>query len=225
MLKEEFIIIRYSAQKLLDPFDLTYVDVLLSIGLQIFEKAADLDVKGTLDVDDEVLRHILDFTTKVVKDETFETKEGSSLSAGLKAFFGSVTAKISAQDTTRQKVRREMETRVTELLSSVELLAQELQVASAKRVLVIIEDLDKSDLDVARRLFKDHARQLTALPVSVIYTFPIALRHDDDFPQIRMNFSEAKTLPNIKPRHETARHFNPGLIFSSRLSHVASMRA
>jgi hypothetical protein len=68
------------------------------------------------------------------------------------------------------------------------------------RVLVMVEDLDKTDLGTAKQLFYEHAASLSAPPVSVIYTFPTALRHHDDFMQVKANFPTLCVLPNLKTR-------------------------
>jgi len=42
---------------------------------------------------------------------------------------------------------------------------------------------------------------LSAPSLSVIYTFPMALRHDNDFMQIRASFPRMYVLPNFMPRN------------------------
>lgn len=61
-------------------------------------------------------------------------------------------------------------------------------------------------MSTAKGLFYEHARSLSAPQIHVIYTFPIALRHDNIFMQIRENFSGLQILPNIKVSH---RNGNP----------------
>ena len=65
-------------------------------------------------------------------------------------------------------------------------------------MLFIVEDLDKADLDTAKELFYGHGTSLLAPPVCIVYTFPTALRHDNDYMQIRSNFPNPYPLPNLK---------------------------
>jgi hypothetical protein len=65
-------------------------------------------------------------------------------------------------------------------------------------IVIIIEDLDKIRLSVARELFYDHAMQISGLKTNVIYTYPNALHSSLNSNEIRNNFSIIYELPMIK---------------------------
>lgn len=111
----------------------------------------------------------------------------------------------------RTTVREKTQSRLSDLFENIEHLAKSLERASGKRLLVIVEDLDKTDLDVAKQLFYGHATSLLAPPVSIIYTFPTPLRHDNDFIQIRTSFPNLCVLPNMKTRHRDGSVDDDGL--------------
>ncbi|MDQ2711770.1 MAG: hypothetical protein M3Y24_05950 [Acidobacteriota bacterium] len=52
-------------------------------------------------------------------------------------------------------------------------------------------------------LFYDHATSLGAPRVSIIYTFPIALRHDNNFAQVKMSFPTVQVLPIFRVHTRT----------------------
>lgn len=209
LLEDEFIVVRFSAKRTLNLSDLTHVDVLVSIGLQLFQKAAELS--EDLDLNPDLLRHVLEFTKAVSREEFREETVGTDVSAGFQALLASVVSKVSTQDTTRGTVREETQTRLKDLLDSIEDISQELKVKSERRILIVVDDLDKADLDTARDLFYKRTRALTAPSVSIIYTFPIALQHHADFIQIRDYFSQVYSLPNIKTETQSGDPFPPGL--------------
>ena len=90
-----------------------------------------------------------------------------------------------------------------------------------REYVVIVEDLDKTDLDTVKQLFHGHAISLLAPSVSIVYTFPTALRHDNDFMQIEMNFPNVCILPNLKARSRDGEPDEEGL---ARLRDILTKR-
>jgi hypothetical protein len=154
---------------------------------------------------------VLNFTREITKEVIKDKKKGKEGSIELKFLVAKITGKLSTEDTTRMIVRETVKTRITDLLESIRLLATEIWHRTGKRVLVIVEDLDKADLKTAKELFYEHARPLLEPAVSVIYTFPVALRHDNTFMQVQMNFPEVEVLPNIKTEQKDETPYPPGV--------------
>ena len=86
--------------------------------------------------------------------------------------------------------------RASEFQRAIDFTINQIQQATGKKVLLIVEDLDKFDLDPIRRLFVDHAGTLQLPAPTTIYTFPVAMRYSDEFDQIRQAF-KPYALPNI----------------------------
>ena len=78
-LKDDFFIIRFSVMNVLNMFDLTYVDVILSLGLELIKNATDPDFGGK--IKEELLVNILNFA----KDITQEVEMGEKMNAGIGA--------------------------------------------------------------------------------------------------------------------------------------------
>jgi len=85
-----------------------------------------------------------------------------------------LSGKLGVEDATREIVREKVSHRIGDLLENIDILSREVERHSGRRVLIIVEDLDKADLGTAKRLFYEHARSLAAPEVTVIYTFPTA---------------------------------------------------
>ncbi|CAN2042105.1 Orc1-like AAA ATPase domain-containing protein [Candidatus Magnetomoraceae bacterium gMMP-15] len=69
-----------------------------------------------------------------------------------------------------------------------------------KRLLIIVEDLDKLDLKQAREIYVNQSRLLTGIIANIIYTIPVFLFHSPDADAFRHNFSKIVALPMIKVR-------------------------
>lgn len=194
LLGNEFFVVRYSVKNILNLFDLTYVDVVVSLGLQLFKEATAQKVR----VKEEVLSHILDFTKEISKETEIAAKAQAGVGAELNFLAGKLSAKLGTEDATRETVRETVQHRLSDLLEAVDMLSREVEKKKRRRMLFIVEDLDKADLATAKHLFYGHATSLLAPLVCVIYTFPTALRHDNDYMQIQSNFPNPYPLPNLR---------------------------
>jgi len=173
-------------------------------------------------VNEELLCHILDFTKEVTKEVVIEERGEVGVGAALNFYMIKLEGKVGKEAATRTLVREKMERRLSDLLENVDLLSREIERATGKKVLVIVEDLDKTDPDRAKELFYGHALSLTSPGCCVIYTFPTALRHDNDFIQVRQSFSELVVLPNFPVSH---RDGSPDETGSALLQKILTLRA
>lgn len=120
--------------------------------------------------------------------------------------------KVKTESSTRTTVREKIGNRLSDLLENIDLLVREIERQAHKRVLAVVEDLDKADLAPAKDIFYNYAASLTAPRCSIIYTFPTALRHDDGFMQIQQSFPDPISLPNFKVTHRDGTDDEDGLV-------------
>ncbi|MBI4752422.1 MAG: hypothetical protein HY774_28360 [Acidobacteria bacterium] len=189
-----FFPVNYSVKSILNLFDLTYVDVLLSIGLQLFEKVTGQNMP----ISQAVLTNILNFTKSISTE--FQMGIAKQVEPGfeISLYAAKLSTKLRVEDSTRLTVRETLSHRISDLLENIDLLVREIERTTHRRTVIIVEDLDKTDLGVAKKLFYEYASSLLSPQVRVIYTFPTALRHDNDFMQVGSNFSNTFIFPNLK---------------------------
>lgn len=70
--------------------------------------------------------------------------------------------------------------------------------AQGKRLLVVVEDIDKLDLKQAHEMFVRNTNLLTTLDADIIYTIPIYLIHSPDLGAFKPHFDDVIGLPMIK---------------------------
>ena len=76
----------------------------------------------------------------------------------------------------REDVNKTFERRVTDLSKQIDRLAKNIEDATNKKVLVIIDDLDKLDLSVVTSIFQDNIKALfSPTKIGVIFTIPISV--------------------------------------------------
>ncbi len=190
--------IKFSVRDECDLNDLGHVEVLLAIGAQIFHQYTE----GGGTIKDDLLAELEAWKGRTVerlrgKGATFES--GAGLDIG--AFFLSALLKVKTEHVTREIVRQEIEPRLTELIGIINLISAEVLAQSGRQALVVVEDMDKPPLAIARQLFEEGYTNLTQPTCAIVYTVPVAIYFDPAFTQIR---ECSYFLPNVK-LHEKGR--------------------
>lgn len=191
-INQKFYVIKYSVKDVCDVNNLDYVDVLFSVGAQLYIQYIDAGKELRPELID-ALEGWRDNIIEQVREEitSFET----SIEGGLKGFFLSILAKIRAEDTTRKTIRKKIEPRLSELIDKINLITANIEGKERKKVLVLIDDLDKPNLDQAKKIFYDNYTAITQPACAIVYTVPISMFFAQEFVAIREN---RYFLPNIK---------------------------
>jgi AAA+ ATPase superfamily predicted ATPase len=199
-------VIRFSAFDRLDLVDIDYVDIVFLIALQIIEECREQRVNisklsGQLERWSNEIETVVEDTqaNKLEVEAKIEVTPPNLgwLTWPVKALLA-VGSKISKEQVTRQKIRQHVLPRFSELLQIIDSLQQEVFQETRKRVVCIIDGTDKVSVEAAENLFYRNGQNLGSMQCSVVYTFPIALRHSPNFGQIKPYFSEVVTLANFK---------------------------
>jgi len=198
LLLDDFFIVNFSVQKVINLFDVKYVDVILSLSTELFRSALDSKIKLAKSLVADIYNW---FNKEVIKEVVVDTRGKADIGASLNIFVAKLESKLGTESSTRTIVREKVEPRLSELLERVNLMIAEVERLTSKKVLIIVEDLDKADLANARSIFCEHSMSLTQPRCQIIYTFPTALRHDNDFINICQSFDEPYVLPNFKVMH------------------------
>ncbi|MFN8494069.1 MAG: hypothetical protein U0350_41105 [Caldilineaceae bacterium] len=125
-----------------------------------------------------------------------------STSVEFSTWLGQVSVGASQSSQTREALNDQINQQMPELLEHLNWVIEQAEAAlNPKRLLLIVEGLDKVDLESARSIFRDHAPTITTPKASMIYTFPLALRHSDDYDTVRRSFDDDRYLHNIATHH------------------------
>ena len=213
-LHDNFFIVKYNVLDLLDQNDVTYIDVLLSVLTKLFEKAQEDKVK----LERSLSQRADEWSSSITKTIISEKGKGLELKAKIPFYLLEIMGRIKNESTTRVEIRKQIEPRVSELISLINDTIAEIE-KNDKQVLIIIDNLEKIESDNALKLFYNHGTQLTQPMCKIIYTFPISLKSSSIFPQIRMNFSDVYVHPNIKihEKEGSEHHYEKGRDFMKEI--------
>jgi hypothetical protein len=111
------------------------------------------------------------------RTEIEESKIGAELEAGFD-FWGFLKSKLKAEASIREVIETKFKRDFRDLIDTLNLIATEVSLACKKEILVIIDDLDKLDLEAIESIFLKNIKALLQPNFFVIYTIPIAIIRD-----------------------------------------------
>lgn len=206
-IQQRFAVVEFSVQDALELTDIDHVDLLFTMLAKTFEVLSESG--APLGLRDHTVRALEGWRSQVI-EKMEESSEGASgeLSAGgggegLLGFFGKFGGRLRFERTTRQATRQVIKPRIGEFLGHVRDFFIDTQVAldthTGKRLLVLVEDLDKlPDVGQAEALFLDTGPYLADPPVRIVYSVPIALHYKSSFAQVVSQFGESTLVPNVR---------------------------
>ncbi len=186
--------------------DVAPQDVLVGMGLALYEQVRALQPPNpALQQAAEDLRYW--WTESILEEQVEDDRVGISLDWSLGFIrFG---AQWQSSPAARAVVRRRVESRLSELLEKLNHLLALLTEATGKRMLILVDGLDKIyDLNQASNLFLSPT--LLQPKAQIVYTLPLALIYRPDFHQARHSFDLAVVLPNIAVRTREGAPWPPG---------------
>lgn len=127
-------------------------------------------------------------------------REGE-ISLQLSTILGQVEVGARQSSVTHEHIKFQINQQMPELIDRLNWVIDQAEAASNKRMLIVVEGLDKVDLKSAADIFRDHAPTITAPKASMIYSFPLTLRHSEHYQTIRLSFPQVHFLPNIATHH------------------------
>lgn len=186
--------VHFSVRELADINDLDFKDVLLLIGGQLFSQYQE---RGSKKLDEQLLKELDAWQGEI---EIYRTTQqagriSGELEAKLSAVFAELTSKIKLEPKTRQEIRQHFDRNITGLIDVINTIASAITAKEGKPPLVLIDDLDKPDLAIARAIFYERGSIMQRPVCPIVYTVSSPLFYSPEFSAIR---GQAFFLPNVK---------------------------
>lgn len=185
--------INFSIREETDIIDIDFRDVLLAIGSRLFREYRK---KGG-ELPDQLLKELSSWKGKVEKEISTILQGRISeveMGASVEAFFINAGMKMKLEPATRVELRQIVETDITGLIAIINHIAAAIYSQEHRIPLVLIDDMDKPDLDRACAIFHDRREIMMQPNCAIVYTVSSALFYSKEFDAIR---DQALFLPNI----------------------------
>jgi nucleoside-triphosphatase THEP1 len=171
-MQSKYFAVFFSISNLIEMSDVNHVSILYAIALMLLSRATKLQVG----IPPATQRALLDwFATTETETTTKDLK--SELGTG-GDIFKVITAKLKREETFRAEVKRTYERKVSVLVDKANEIAALIQAATAKPVLVIIDDLDKLDLAQVEAVYRSNIKSLFSHRFRVVFTIPTSALRD-----------------------------------------------
>lgn len=206
--RDDFLVVYFSVRDELDIATLTSVDLILAL----MEKLYRLGMKNGLIKDARVIEPVRnwlgDFVPKSFgNDEKNEfvantNPQVSILLNQVVAILAKMKESFLYSYESATTFRQAIRPRLAELRNYCNLVITEIKhnlakITPSRQLLIIVDDTDKLDLNVARELFIKQTAILSNIQASIIYTVPLYLIHSPDLHRLESYF-DTLTLPMIK---------------------------
>jgi|NGEPerStandDraft_6_1074524.scaffolds.fasta_scaffold22952_2 hypothetical protein len=185
--------VNFSIREEADIIDMDFRDILLAIGSRMFRDYRKCGGR----LPDQLLKELNGWRGKVEEEvKTIHSgRAGFELGANLDAFFAGTGLKMKLEPATRAELRQVFEKDITGLITVINNIATAIYSKEHRIPLVLIDDLDKPNLEEARAIFHDRREIMMQPNCAIIYTVSSALFYTKEFEAIR---DQAIFLPNIK---------------------------
>jgi len=209
-LGDGWLCVSFSVLDELPPIGVHAEEVLFAIAHQLVEsaKAAQLDSLEQ----DERLKKVGDWFKSITTTAESARDAQLELGAGVKAgtggwllgladIFAKFSSDIKFRSSTQTSIIEAVRKRPGDLIQQINRLLESVQEAlgmQKKRLLIIVEDLDKLSIADARGVFIENSNLLTGIQANIIYTIPIFTFYSPDASAMKAAFDHDFSLPMIK---------------------------
>lgn len=204
-IRDQFETIGFNALDITGRSTLHYEDLMLVLSTQVTRYCIDHNLIGR--PLSEPLREgwqaLADWWRQIVAGMDIAQRAGEiSTFASLNTLLGEIEIGATQSAITRDQLNLLINRQMPELIRRLNWVIDEAQHhLNPRRLLLIVEGLDKIDLEAARNIFRDHTPTITAPKASMIYTFPLALRYSDDYQTVLRHFHRDHFLHNLSIRY------------------------
>jgi len=181
-ISDRYFVVFFSIADLIEGSDVNHVNILFAMAVMLMEAAETRQVKLSYHAKQAFYNWFSQHTKIETNELSFGSEMGGTVQAGADLFFLKFLAKIKAilkvNEVIREEIKTEFARRISDLVDRVNDIAVAIQAASGKEVLVIIDDLDKLELEVVDRVYRNNINALFQPNFRIIYTIPMAAMRD-----------------------------------------------
>jgi hypothetical protein len=170
-MEHEFFTVFFSISDLIQMKEITHINILFAIALQMMEKAELQNVKIADDKKQAFFNWFKERTQTEIKGVSSDLGFGVDL-------FNIIKGNLKTEQSTKEEIKTKFTQNFRDLIDTLNAIATEIKLATKREILVIVDDLDKSDLEQIDDIFQKNLKALLQPKFIIIYTVPIATIRD-----------------------------------------------
>jgi len=174
----------------LEPGDVQALDLLLLSATKLCAEARKANVKLGRDIEKLMSDLLLQNTSEVFRTKVVSKTGGGGAGLKLGIALAELGGDYRIDQTLRTEVRQKLEPKVSQLVEVFDMVADKVR-QSGRQPLVIVDDIEKIDVEPAEKLFRFHAATLTRPKCTMLYTVNKAMEYLPSWNAIRGSFDDA----------------------------------
>lgn len=210
-LEDKCFIVYYSVYRDMEPADLKYQDLLLLSAIKLSEEAIERKIKIGKDVTKLLTDWFVQISAEVVETRVKEKKKGIDVGADFKFLVAKLEGGFKTSSQVRTEIRTKLEPRIGEIIEKIDILSAIVKNQTKREPLLIIDDLEKVDLDVAKDIFFGHAQTLGKPNLKTIFLFSKSMTYTEEGRIVASQLSKPIHLPNIMTSNREGEPHDKGL--------------
>lgn len=168
-MQPQHFVVFFSIADLIEPSAVTHRNILYTIALQLLSAATLKQIP----IPDDIKDSLLGWMTTTHKQKTEQaTKTETGL--GVEKLLQMATLNFKQEQAFRDEIERIYEKKVADLVGKADRVAAVIQTTMKKPVLVVIDDLDKLDLQLVELIYRQNIKALFSPRFRIVFTIPIS---------------------------------------------------
>lgn len=168
-MQPQHFVVFFSIADLLEPSAVTHRKILYTIAIKLLSAATEKQIS----VDDDIKKSLLGWMTTTHKQKAEQTTK-SEVGLGVDKLLQMATLKFQQEQAFRDEIERVYEKNVADLVGKADRIAAAIETTMKKPVLVVIDDLDKLDLDLVESIYRQNIKVLFSPRFRIVFTIPIS---------------------------------------------------
>lgn len=212
-LSEDYLVVRYSILEETDVVNFNYIDFIFTVLNNVFLVAQN----NSINVSEDILENLYNYwNDEQLIDICDQERLSADFSLQAKASWltvltGKIKGILQTGTETKKTIRRKIEPSLRTLLQSInDLVCSINEQISPKKLLLIVEDLDKLEIPQSEDLFVLHRKTITSIEVDSIFTFPIFLYYSSYYNEIINDFDADELLSMVKVKNRDGSPYEEG---------------
>jgi nucleoside-triphosphatase THEP1 len=172
-IKDRYFVVFFSMSETIEMNGVSHINILFSTAVQMMAKAQEQGLK----IPKSISKKFYEWFGK--RTQTWTDTLQAEIAGGFD-FWGFLKGKLKVDSQVREVLSREVQKNFSDLIDRLNEIAVIIQNHDPKHrdILVIIDDLDKLDLEIVGKIYRDNVKALFQPKFRMLFTVPIAATRD-----------------------------------------------
>jgi len=169
-LDDRYFITFFSISDLIEMSDVNHINILFAIAVSLMDEAEKQSIK----IKNSIKEKFYNWFAQQTQTSIEEFKADIEIGSKFDVFLAWIKGNLRSSTIIRDEIKTKLERKIPDLVNNINQITTVIQDASDKHILVIIDDIDKIDIALAKDIFQEHVKALFQPNCNIIMTIPIA---------------------------------------------------